>query len=42
MAENMKKIVYSIELQTKSGEINVKNLSEQLKGLNVEVTKFKS
>ena len=42
MAENMKKIVYSIELQTKSGEINVKNLSKQLKGLNVEVTKFKS
>jgi len=41
MADNNKKIVYTIKVESKSGEINVKNLSKQIKGLDAEINKVR-
>ena len=41
MADNNKKIVYTINIESKSGEINVKNLTKQIKGLDAEINKVR-
>lgn len=41
MADTSKRIIYTVELQTKGGEVNLKKFKQQIKGLDVEVTKFK-
>lgn len=41
MANKTNRLVYTIELNTKSGQISTEKLKKQLKGLDVEITKFK-
>jgi len=41
MADKTNKLTYVVELNFKNGKVNVQNLKNQLKGLDVEITKFK-
>src|SRR5210317_1118367 len=42
MADKTNKLTYVVELNFKNGKVNVQNLKNQLKGLDVEITKFKN